>query len=155
MRKRIIIGLLAIVVIGVVAFVVSQPKKGSVEWHKKEYLAAWKELHGETWGEQIKEIAYDITGHRFRPRKLTSAERGRLDKQAESNRVALVRLGYLGKRKFILTNCTPQAVFKSASASEMRGPFVTVWYAENELGVAAPSDVIIKWEEIVRKLDVP
>ena len=37
-RKRIIIGLLAFLVIGVVVFFVSQPKKGSVEWHKRAYL---------------------------------------------------------------------------------------------------------------------
>jgi len=40
MRKRIVTGLLAIVVIGTVAFWVSQARKGSVEWHKREYLEA-------------------------------------------------------------------------------------------------------------------
>ena len=40
MRKRIIIALLAVVVIGAVAFLASQPKKESLEYLKGKYVEA-------------------------------------------------------------------------------------------------------------------
>ena len=40
MRKRLVIGAFAAVVIGVAALVLSQPRKGTVEYHKEEYLRA-------------------------------------------------------------------------------------------------------------------
>jgi hypothetical protein len=42
-RKRLVIGAIAAVLIGVAAYILSQPKKGTVEWHKSAYL---KELEG-------------------------------------------------------------------------------------------------------------
>ena len=48
MRKRIFIGLLAIVVIGVVAFFLSRPKEGSVEWYQRRFVSAQDKMFGRT-----------------------------------------------------------------------------------------------------------
>jgi len=40
MRKRLVIGAIATVVIGVAAYVFSQPRKGTVEYHKQKYVEA-------------------------------------------------------------------------------------------------------------------
>jgi hypothetical protein len=73
-RKRIAIGLLAVVVIGVLVFWVSQPKPGSVEWHKREYRAARNQMYGVSWSTPIKRLFYDIMNKRQKPEALSSAE---------------------------------------------------------------------------------
>jgi hypothetical protein len=40
MKKRIFIGAIAVVVIGVGAYVLSQRKEGTVEWHKEQWVKA-------------------------------------------------------------------------------------------------------------------
>ena len=47
-RKRLVIGAMAVVVIGVIAFVLSQPKDGTVEWHKREYASVVRKLERKT-----------------------------------------------------------------------------------------------------------
>src|SRR5688500_6271167 len=91
-RKRIVIGLLGIVVIGAVAFFVSQPKKGTVEWHKREYLKA------NHWG------IVDEGVFRYASQKRQNARFERKRERIESNRRALIELGYLEERSVIVYN---------------------------------------------------
>ena len=64
MLRRFTIGLLAVVVIGVMAFILSQPKRGSIEWHKREYLDAWKRLNEGTFADKVKQILNRIAGRK-------------------------------------------------------------------------------------------
>jgi type II secretory pathway component GspD/PulD (secretin) len=109
MRKRILIGLLAIAVIGVVAFVVSRPGKGTLEWHKKEYLAASNRLAENRFRDRLRRIYYAVTQKagasklpiiRGKSNLRTATERNML--KLEQHRKALVEHGYLNERHFAL-----------------------------------------------------
>ena len=93
MRKRIIISLLALAVIGVVAFFVSQPKEGSVEYHKRAYLHA---RDGSRFFNERRVDWYRISGHRpkFRPQTPDSLA------EMEIHERALIDLGYIDERTF-------------------------------------------------------
>ena len=162
MRKRIVIGLLAVVVIGTAVFFFSQPKKGSVEWHMQQRVKGWNRLNGETWPERSKRIIFDITGHALQPQRLSADEWHRISREAESNWVALVNAGYLREKRFVLTNTTFEALYRSASPLErypVHDPFVKVWPVKRDAGeeivLTAPPEVIREWETVVRKLEAP
>ena len=93
MRKRIVIGLLGAVVFGVVAFFVLQPKKGSVEYHKRAYLHA---RDGSRFFNERRADWYRISGHRpkFRPQTPDSLA------EMEVHERALIDLGYMEERRF-------------------------------------------------------
>ena len=114
MRKRIVIGLVAILGVGVLVYVVSQPKKGSVEWHKTEFRKAQKEMypgaHQDTFPERIGKLYRNIMN---RPGPVPTGGPGnsQLDElygRYESNRSALVRLGYFRERRFAISNGSPE-----------------------------------------------
>ena len=144
MRKRIIIGLLAIVVIGVVAFFISQPKKGSVEWHKREYENHMQRLDG-------KRTLFD------RIRSAFGLAR-RPDRHMEHRR-ALIDLGYLEEREIILTN-NPEG-FSKALVQWATNEFPQNWLwafgvrSNNVMFLRAERHNMKKWEEAVRRIDVP
>jgi len=161
-RKRILIGLLAVLVIGVVAFFVLQPRKGSVEWHKKEYLAAKNRLEGHTWFSPIYErycksrpfrVVNDIEAHALRER-MRVAQR------------ALVDLGYLSERTFTVSNHSSMEIgSRVISASWKIVPrdrqelTAFFWDEEgpvtNRLVITAPVGDMRLYEEFVKRADVP
>jgi hypothetical protein len=111
MRKRIVIGLLAIVMIGVLVSFMSQPKKGTVEWHKMrferhqtEYLEARDQ---NTWFDRLKRKYHKLT--KTPPTPQTTAQfhaqlkimEKTLDKMRH-HRDALTRLGYFTEQRFTL-----------------------------------------------------
>src|SRR5215207_9499521 len=100
MRKRIIIGLLAVVVIGVVVFFLSQPKKGSVEWHKREYLASRESRKFEDW-----------IGRG--PPVIRNAYWDRKWKRGEFHHHQLINLGYLEERIFVISNRPTRDVMRA------------------------------------------
>jgi hypothetical protein len=93
MRKRIVIRILGIITVGVLVFVLSQPKKGSVEWHKRKHLAAsqgplttqiqnlWNRVRGSD----------ERYGYGF-------------DDEQKTHQQTLIDLGYLQRREFVFTN---------------------------------------------------
>ena len=44
MRKRVVMGVVALVIAGGIAALVFRPWESPIEYHKREYLAAWKRL---------------------------------------------------------------------------------------------------------------
>ena len=57
MRKRLVIAAIAVAALtGIAAYVLSQPRQGTVEWHKKEYFSSLEQMH---WQRLAK-----IEGHR-------------------------------------------------------------------------------------------
>jgi type II secretory pathway component GspD/PulD (secretin) len=74
-----------------------------------------------------------------------------------SNFTALLRMGYLRERKFILSNRhgydVEDAVRKSFDCK--RNGFIRTEATTNALVIAAPSAIMPQLEEFVRKMDVP
>lgn len=165
MRKRIVIGLLAIVVISVGAFVLTRPKEGSIEWHRRKYLAAWDRQHENTLVDRLKRKYHGVT--RTTPRMRTTVEFHEHLKAMQKNldeirehREALVRLGYLIERQFVLssrhTNNMATTVWKTLG----RGPEVIngqAWMLSgtNLIFVSAPRNMMPKYEKLIYKLDMP
>src|SRR5687768_15503928 len=99
MRKRIIIWLLAVVVIGVGAFFVLEAKKGSVEWHKREYLRALDCAARRTWRDTLQRVCARISS----VIRVDTSEEERLAQfeNLKEHEIALIRLGFLQKREIL------------------------------------------------------
>jgi hypothetical protein len=158
-RKRLIIAAIAVVVIGIGAYVLSQPRKGTVEWHKKQYLNAMKW----SWSHRLMVTWDRIRGKGRSPHRILDA---RALERRDEHRAALLRFGYLQERKFWLTNQSARQVAFSVSTKaaekvlvDERRSFLTLMiYGPGETNlltlIAVGEDVPI-WEELIRKADVP
>lgn len=87
---KLIIGLLTGVVIGVVALSVMQPK-GTVEWHKREYLAAMDRAAKRTWLDKLRPAYAWITQTKADP----GDRRVALFEKLKKHENHLVALGFL------------------------------------------------------------
>jgi hypothetical protein len=94
-RKRIVIGVIAAVVIGVGVYVLTLPKKGTVEWHSARYIALLTE---DSWAERLSQTWGRLRGRRAVPR--TPPER--VFKELQLHEKALVKLGYFEERRFLV-----------------------------------------------------
>jgi len=155
MRKRIVIGL-AVVLIGAVAFFLSQPKKGSVEWHKRGYLDACKRLNEETLADKAKQFLNRITGRKV-VRQVWPRD---AYERVQTHRAALLTLGYLGQQGFDLTNCSRAQLLSSpAFAFAVRGSqpeFLLVTIQDtNSLHIIAVREDMPLFVEAIRKVDKP
>jgi len=95
-RKRIVIGVVALVVITLAACVLSGPKRGSVAYHQKAYF----EGHGP--------IRQFLVSHG--PERISEGIVKRGARHLEYHRQALVRLGYLTELTFTVSNAPPETV---------------------------------------------
>ena len=161
MRKRIALALLIVSVIGVALFFLSQPKKGSAEWHKREYLRATKgDLRT-----RAQSMWLRIRG-KADPFVLLSSEMPRL---AEHQR-ALIELGFLEKQELVFSNRTAEGVLFAGSFESMRSnlladprlkqlqwEFVEMTPSTQETSIilVAPRHAFAALEEFFRKADVP
>jgi hypothetical protein len=154
MRKRILMGLLAVVVIvvlGLVAFVLSGPRKGSVEYHKKAYL-------------QLRE------GSKFRntlrlawskiDRRAAEPSQERIERMGRHH-AALWSLGYLDEKVFLVSNREPAAVADALWLTLGRAftndtlPLVAISdIGTNSVTVEGPREEMFKWEMLIREADV-
>jgi len=162
MRKRIIIGLVAVVVIGVAALFLSQPKEGSVAWHKREYWAAKKALRP-SWQYRLRTEYHRLTRTPDR-RPVRGCESDELTQKVIKMMTswdALVEHGYLTRKEFFLIHQPMSRVanhLKRAAQAEFSAD--TIWELrstsfENSIIVYAPLADRSKWEELIRKADVP
>jgi hypothetical protein len=152
-RKRIFIAVLVVAVVGVVAFVFSGPKKGSVEWHKREYLKA-----------------RDGRGFANRTQQLWSKIRGQspdfqgIIARTRFHENALIQLGYLEAWKFIVSNQPPRDVTYTIVAThdlnrrECWHVYPQYWGMDfegaNVVIVVGRKGERARWEALVRKADV-
>jgi hypothetical protein len=98
MGKRLIIAVTAVVVIGVVAHVFSQPEVGTVEWHKDRYLRERKKLERRTILDCLERSYVKICRPRnYRFRTISGDALLR-------HQTALIRLGFLEERRVDVTN---------------------------------------------------
>jgi hypothetical protein len=151
MRKRIVIGAIAVIALGVLALVLSQPKKGSVEYHKKQFLRAHYS---------------GSVAQRLLPRGPTSlrvAYFRRKEGQINYHRQRLVELGYLREKVFVISNQPTWGVVNALRLSvdtfTALAPQITfaavLDETTNSVRLVGPPDEIPKWEALIRKFDVP
>ena len=160
MRKRIVIGLLAVVVIGVGAFFVSQPKEGSVEWHKRRFGDAQNVSMNWTRYPRWESAYRKWTGTSRPVRTFTQHEMAVLLEQMSTSRRALVKAGYLMERTVMLSNRGPTEIVATITPNRSGIPvsypnFTAFTHKSNALVIVCAREDMAKWEELIRKADVP
>jgi len=148
MRKRIIIGLLALVVVtGMGAFFVSQPERGTVEWHKREYLASVDRIYGDAFLMRIRRI--------YSPPSMNDAGAMRRHKEA------LIDLGWMQRREFVISHWTKRMRLVVAQLNPQKGknPYTeaSIELRDGPLRVlvTALAAEMPRWEKLIREADVP
>jgi hypothetical protein len=151
MRKRIIIGLIAVVVIGVVVFLFSQPKNGSVEYHKRKY----KEI-------EFSRTFIERVSYRG-PRWLYDAYWSQKKKHIDFHRKALLRAGYLRERDYVISNAEPYVVLHAFAVAladrrvswPVHTELSTLSNGLTQIRVSTSTNQLDKLDEVVREADVP
>jgi hypothetical protein len=141
---------IAAVVIGVGVYVVLQPEKGTVEYHKKEYVKASEDgLFGT-----------------FLTRGEGPLQRWYSRREQESKELhlqALIDMGYLCQKVYVISNCAPIDVLPQLTRlmfdafrmeDEAEYPVVRTFTTSNMTVVARP-DELNKWDDVIRQVDVP
>jgi len=170
LSSRLVIGAIAVLVMGVATYMLSQPKKGTVEWHEKEYLRCSK-------GPRLERVVNFVK----RRIGMEPSYRGMPEAQMERerhHRRALIDLGYLVESEFVLSNQTVDGVLSSAHQAMRRDPrfarvrmdFLHVEYAipvnvtrggantferTNKIVVVAHREDFEFIADAIRKADVP
>jgi hypothetical protein len=155
-KKHFVIGATAALVIGVAAYVLSQPKKGTVEWHKAKYMKCFNRMWGNTLWERTGRVARRVVG--LPP---PAKPDPRAANEALSHLSALVELGYLSERRYAITNRSLNDVLsrtlhaRSALGRKHLPPQLTERIDQTQLVVVALPEIAIKYDELIRQADVP
>jgi hypothetical protein len=149
--------------------VLSHPKKGSLEWHKKEYAAiansrVWNSQliktdyitidRGRTSLDRCRDMWNRVRGKPIRWRPLSEQE---LEKLAGHEK-ALIELGYFERREFCVTNNLignlPERIARAT------GTAITNWFwtlsrgdQSNIVIVVGAREDMPAWEKLVKKID--
>jgi hypothetical protein len=164
-RWRIAIAVLAVLGIVGAVYLSTQPKKGTVEWHKREYFSTLERVYGQRLIDRVRQATYRKTGWAWvRPTQMLD-QREQLRAKIESHRTALVASGYIVEHTFPLTNVS---AFKDtvlakrpnqggAWKRDMR-PFLTCVIKlshEGSVSVIGPPEDMGFWQNAIRQADVP
>jgi hypothetical protein len=159
MRKWIVIGLLALAVIGVVAFVLTRPKEGTLRYHLSEYLTLQRQISQGTPMERTRNIVNRMFGRRGYV-GLSVDHFARV----EEHRKALIDLGYLEQREFVLSNRPANQVISEHNTliaadrrwQGYRREFLQVTLrGTNVIVIVARREDMPVSAEAIRKADVP
>jgi hypothetical protein len=154
--KRITISLLIVLAIGGAAFLFRQPKEGSIEWHKRKYLAAEDKMRGRTWFTPVANAYHKVTGTVRSLPVRDAGEMQLLHSERENHRTALVELGYLVQRTFLVSNSPAvvgNRVIRSPGVPGGRYSLITV--SSDDIKITAPPADMPKWERLIRQMDLP
>ena len=157
-RKWIVIGLLILSAIGVLAYVFSGPKRGSVEWHKREYRNARMKLEGHTCFDRVRTAYAQITGSTVRD--LADDDFMRLCEKTMVHERVLLDMGFLGRREVQVTPTNLMIVLQYLNSREAIMGYVSGSFSGAPLAssrmitVTAPCNDLPKWERFV-KTNVP
>ena len=160
---RLIIGAMAVVVIGVVAYFLSQPNEGTVEWHKS--FSTLERVYGQRLVDRVQQATYRKTGWGWvRPTQMLD-HREQLPAKIESHRAALVASGYIVEHQFPLTNVSAFKDTVLAKRPNQGGawkrdtrPFLTCVIKlshEGSVSVIGPPEDMGFWQNAIRQADVP
>jgi hypothetical protein len=144
-KKRIVAGVILVVVIGVGAYVLSQPKEGTVEWHKEQ----WVKANTKTPVTQLMKLG-------IVPRTIRQAYFRGAEERAALHWQALVDAAYLTQRVVAVSNhpVLPRLWKDINDTFTNDTPTFTIIRRTNfNLTVTAPAEAIDRIEEIIRKDD--
>jgi hypothetical protein len=137
-----VIGAIAAVVIGVAAYVLPQPRAGSVEYHKKKYLEEQKRV-AHPWVEQFAVPAFAREFYYERH-----------DKRRKFHQRALINDGYLAETMVKGAGLLPPGESTALSVAVSNDPvtlaFVSIEVHSTNATVIAPRTVIDQVAEVVR-----
>ena len=159
MRKGVIFGFV-VLLIALPLFFMSPGDP--VERHKRAYQAARKKITGRDWFTPIEEFYCKTTKRSRWTRSLTTNEIQTLQAQLNSNRIALVNLGFLVERTFIISNQPVDVVSARVSApfcamlprARERYTSLDCLPRPNVLVVTGFSQDMPAWESAITKADV-
>ena len=151
-RKRVIIaGVIAFLGVVVVVFMIAQrPKRGSVEYHKREYVKASEDGF----------FGAFLTRGRGPVQRWYSR---RETERKEFHRQALIEAGYLGEKVFVISNRAPinvlpeltRSMFDAFTMQDEAGYPVVRTFTTSNITVVGLSNEMHKWDDVIRKVDVP
>jgi hypothetical protein len=98
MRKRLVIGAVAALLFGVGAHIISQPKQGTVEWHKDQYLRAQKKLERRTILDCLERFYVRVRKPQNYTWRTVSGD------ELQRHQAALTKLGFLEKKRVEVKN---------------------------------------------------
>jgi hypothetical protein len=106
-RKGLIMGAIAAMVIVFAAYMAWQPKNGTIEWHCERYVAL---LTKDTLAQRLHRMWGAIRGRPAAVRKPSE----RVANELELHEKALVKLGYFEERRFLVFNRRAEGVMERA-----------------------------------------
>jgi hypothetical protein len=158
-RKRILNISFAILGLAALAFTLMQPRKGSVEYHVREYRVLAEQIKKGTRTERAFNIVNRVLGrNRYVGVKIDHYE------QLEEHRRALVGLGYLEQREFVLSNRSIHDVTRALNESIRTHPrwqgdapefFQIITDKTNAITVLGRPEDMADSAEAIQKADVP
>jgi hypothetical protein len=139
--------------IAAVVYVGTQPRKGTVEWHKREYLNSFERMTQNTWKQKLTRF-YRRVARRALPREDRRADYKAFDHHLTS----LIGLGYLQKARVSLTNAAAtnalRARYRGRHADEAIRDFVNVSpVGPQEVMIIAPPSELPAIEAAIRQVD--
>jgi len=144
MRKWIVVGLVALS-FGLGAYLLSQPRHGTVVYHEKQLLKldnfsrfdSWLDEHG--------------------PERLQDLLVRRRLKRIAFHADALVKLGYLEKRSFMISNSPPSRVASKILSSSQPTTHINRIYSigRDNITILGPPDEMPAWETLIRDAEAP
>ena len=153
MRKWVVIAVVALVVAG--ALVMILWRGDPVEYHIREYRKAERKLTApETFLDEVRDTLRKI-------RSKGLGRKGRLHNEMSEHRAELIRLGYLERGTFVVTNRMPSdvaiAVQKAAMKKGTNWEFFSAatYTNTNVVRVIAVKGMMPTWEEILNEMSQP
>jgi len=150
MRKPVKVSVgLCVAAVALAAAALTGPPTGSVQWHKREYLAARKQLDGETFVDQCKRC-FSINQSVMHPGELLQAFA-----EKESHHKALVHMGYLSECRIFVKDGSVEAVVRTFHNERHCHPLVEVEEVtgENCIRISAPVREILTVSNLVRRIE--
>jgi hypothetical protein len=159
-RKRIVIGLIVVTGVVVALAMFSRPRRGTVEYHKRGYELAEREMMGDTWKHRLAMRWHKLRGATYSP-YIDMSDPNNPQTRSEMHEQALIDLGYWVKREWDLTNKTAHEmvnVLLKPIGGELPNDDTRMWTMHpqtNRIGIRSRPAEMSKWEERIRKIDVP
>ena len=146
---------LCVAAVALAAAALTGPPKGSVEWHKREYLAARKHLDGQTFVDQCKRC-FGIDRSVMNPGELMP-RRLKAFAATESHHKALVDMGYLSECRIFVKGGNVEAVVRTFHNEKNCRPLVQVeavtGMETNCIRISAPVREISTVSNLVRRIE--
>jgi hypothetical protein len=145
---------LAFAVLGAAGYCVFQPRKGTIEYHRREYF---RERDGSAIGNKVRWLWFKIRRQGYD----SGEEAGRRDTRMAKHFAELERLGYLRERVFVVSNRAAEDIgdalwfiLPTIFTNEVWGLGAISDVGTNTITIVAPTDEMGQWEQAIRQADV-